>query len=116
MHVAFPCGNIWRDWPVGAELKDQTAIDMVKAPLAGYEKLIWMVKGTSDHGLGNRRWVSLPLNPSYFCGRNRSVTYCASGCSLGSSLSSTKLLLIRARIAGSIAPFDEKKPDPMSWS
>jgi hypothetical protein len=31
---------------VGAELKDQTAIDMVKAQLAGFEKLIRMVKGT----------------------------------------------------------------------
>ena len=44
MRVALPCGNIWRDWPVGAE--DQTAIDMVKAQLAGFEKLIRMVKGT----------------------------------------------------------------------
>jgi chromate reductase, NAD(P)H dehydrogenase (quinone) len=28
------------------ELKDQTAIDMVKAQLAGFEKFIRMVKGT----------------------------------------------------------------------
>lgn len=45
MRVALPCGNIWRDWLVGAELKDQTAVDMVKAQLAGFEKFIWMVKG-----------------------------------------------------------------------
>lgn len=45
MRVALPCGNIWRDWLVGAELKDQTAIDMVKTQLAGFEEFIRMVKG-----------------------------------------------------------------------
>jgi hypothetical protein len=46
MRVALPCGNIWRDWLVGPELKDQTAIDTVKAQLAGFEKFTRMVKGT----------------------------------------------------------------------
>ena len=43
--MALPCGNIWRDWLVGAELKDQTAIEMIKAQLAGFEMFFRMVQG-----------------------------------------------------------------------